>query len=152
MPAPLRVVHAKDPKQDIIDDVSPFTDRIHPLGVELLVAVYERGKQSGGGEIKSAGGIIIPKVIGDGQGGRSTSGTLGEDKHQGKVGLVMKIGPAAFIEDAAHRWGERTPQVGDWVVFNVGDTFGYDLPCDRRVRQVQDVDVHAITDDPDIIW
>lgn len=132
MPLPLRVVHTTDPKQDIIDDVGSFINGIEPLGAGVLLVMYERGKQKG--DVRTAGGIIVPET---------QTGTLREDKFQGKVGLVMALGPLAFQEDATHQWGGNTPKVGDWVMINVGDTYSFDLPNDRRARIAEDVNVKA---------
>src|SRR6185312_5199214 len=138
MAQPLRVLHDRDPREDIREDVGAVTDTIDPLGAGVLIVMYERGK--GKGEAKTAGGIILANK------------TLDEDKYQGKAGLVMKLGPIAFTDDASHQWGDRVPQVGDWVMVNVGDSFAFDLPGDRRARIVEDVNVKAILRHQDMVW
>ncbi|HWG71257.1 MAG TPA: hypothetical protein VN692_17705 [Steroidobacteraceae bacterium] len=138
MAQPLRVLHDRDPREDIREDVGAVTDTIDPLGAGVLIVMYERGK--GKGEAKTAGGIILANK------------TLDEDKYQGKAGLVMKLGPIAFTDDASHQWGDRVPRVGDWVMVNVGDSFAFDLPGDRRARIVEDVNVKAILRHPDMVW
>lgn len=49
--------------------------------------------------------------------------TKTEDKWQGKVGLVVKIGTIAFEDDEATGtyWHGDGVAVGDWVFFNYGD-------------------------------
>jgi len=138
MAQPLRVLHDRDPREDIREDVGAVTDTIDPLGAGVLIVMYERGK--GKGEAKTAGGIILANK------------TLDEDKYQGKAGLVMKLGPIAFTDDASHQWGDRVPRVGDWVMVNVGDSFAFDLPGDRRACIVEDVNVKAILRHPDMVW
>lgn len=44
-----------------------------------------------------------------------------EDVWQGKVGMILKIGPDAFPE-AETTFGGMKPQLGDWVYHNVQDT------------------------------
>ena len=125
------MTHTVDPKQEIMAEVNAVVESLHPLGAQVLVGTYIRPKMT-------AGGIHIP------------DSTQGEDIYQGKVGLVLKLGPLAFKEDDTHKWGDRVPQVGDWVMFRVGDTF----PCTlgkRAGRFVEDVDVKAILSKPDYV-
>lgn len=141
MPQPLRVVETEDPRRLIEESVGWAVETIEPLGAEILLVMYERGKQRG--EVKTTGGIIVPEM---------KTGALAEDKYQGKAGLLMRMGPLAFTEDGSHRWGGRTPRPGDWVLVNINDTFAFDLPGDRRARIVEDVNVRAILQRPDVVW
>jgi co-chaperonin GroES (HSP10) len=127
----IAMVHDEEPKAAIWKDIEPYLGDVEVLGARVLVAVYVRPKQS-------AGGIYLPDR------------TVDEDKYQGKVGLVLALGPIAFEDDATHRFGAIKPEVGDWVVFSVGDTFGLEIGT-RRCRSVEDVDVHLIIDRPDMI-
>lgn len=43
-----------------------------------------------------------------------------EDVWQGKVAMVLKIGPDAFTENAS-TFNGRKPEVGDWVYHNVNE-------------------------------
>lgn len=145
MPAPLRVIQSSDPAQDIMDDVGEFIPHFRPVGAGVLLVMYERGNQKGGGEVKTKGGIIVPNTA---------TGALAEDKYQGKVGLVVALGPIAFTEDASHRWGDAVPQVGDWVLISIGDSYSFDLPGPRRARMVDDVNVKLIVSREafDAVW
>lgn len=131
MATAIAMVHDEDPKAAILQDLSPYLGQIEVLGARVLVAVYVRPKQS-------AGGIYLPDK------------TVDEDRYQGKVGLVLSLGPIAFQDDATHRFGTIKPEVGDWVVFSVGDTFGLELGK-RRCRSVEDVDIHMVLPRPDMI-
>jgi len=128
----LAMVHFKDPKKEILDDIGAQISTVQVLGARVLVGVYVR-------PTKTAAGIIL------------TDKSADEDKYQGKVGLVLKLGPIAFQDDATHRFGDIKPKVGDWVVFNVGDTFGMEVGK-RRCRSVEDVDIHMIIERPDGLW
>lgn len=155
MGAPVRILHHKDPAQEIWDDIGWLIEGLTPTGADVLLAMYERVGQ---GESRTPGGIIIP----DTKGGAAT-----EDKYQGKVGLVVKMGPLAFQEDDNHKWGNVVPKIGDWVLINVNEAFSFDVPVyrksatrigspdgTRRMRLAQDVYARIIASPMvfDAIW
>jgi co-chaperonin GroES (HSP10) len=125
-------VHASDPKQEIFDEIGQYVDDLEPLNVGIVVAVYKRPE-------KTAGGVFIADRSRD------------NDETMGKVGLVLRLGEMAFQDDPSHRFGTRKPKVGDWVVFTPGDTRPFHLGT-RMCRFIEDVNVRAITQRPDIIW
>lgn len=132
MVAAIKMVHATDPREAILAQTRAYVDNMDVLGARLLIATYIRPE-------KTAGGIIL------------TAKTRDEDDYQGKVGLVLKLGPIAFTEDADHQWGDVKPKVGDWVLVSIGDTRRLQVgqnPC----RFVQDVNVQAIIKDPDAVY
>jgi hypothetical protein len=133
MPNPLRMIHDVDPKQELLEATTEAMTSIEPLGASVLLAMYKRPD-------RLVSGLYIPNKTQD------------EDKYQGKVGLVVKLGPIAFREDSTHQWGDRIPHPGDWVIINIGDAFSFDLPNDRRARIVEDVHIKAITRQPDLVW
>ncbi|MDE2467166.1 MAG: hypothetical protein KGL35_00040, partial [Bradyrhizobium sp.] len=94
----LKMVHAVDPADEIRSEVGKLVDDIEVLGAQVLVAAYIRPE-------RTAGGILLPDV---------PNSTRAEDEYQGKVGLVLKCGPLAFVEDDKHHWGSRIPKAGDW--------------------------------------
>lgn len=129
--AAIRMAHVADPKEAIWRDVRSFVDRVAIVNpYEVMLASYER---AGSGEARTAGGIIIPETAAD------------EDKFQGIVGLVLKMGELAFTGDEHHKWGSRTPTVGDWVTFRVGDTHPFTVGK-RMVRLISDASVRLILD------
>ena len=81
------------------------------------------------------GGIIKPQKL------------LDEDRYQGKVGLVLKLGPIAFKFDEDPE-GKNAPKVGDWVLYRAADTseigIGEGAPC----RVLYDDSVIMVVDDP----
>jgi|SRR6185437_9619383 len=126
----------KDPREEIREELKDVLHKVEPLGAQVLVAVFERPKMT-------AGGIELPDIV------------LKEDGFQGKVGMVLKNGPIAFTSDETHRFGDRVPEPGDWVLFSVGDTFPFDLLVPsgkRRCRLVEDVHIRAIVQQPDIVY
>jgi co-chaperonin GroES (HSP10) len=128
----IAMLHKADPRSELQDKVDKLVGLIQPLGTGVMVAVYKR-------PARTAGGIIL------------TDKTKDEDDYQGKVGLVLKLGPIAFEDDATHRFGDAVPKPGDWIVYNVGETFSFELGS-QRCRIIEDVSVRAIIDQPDIVW
>src|SRR6266576_2723707 len=112
---------ATDPSKALLDavgDLSGF-DIFHN---QILVAIYVRPE-------KTSGGIIRP------------GSNVQEDEYQGKVGLVVKVGPAAFLDSDDETFQGQSVKVGDWVVFRVGDGWQLtirDTACriltDRTIR------------------
>jgi hypothetical protein len=73
-----------------------------------------------------------------------------EDVWQGKVGLVIKHGPDAFKDDDDMSFNGQKAELGEWVVFKVGDAWQLtinDWPC----RLVRDSSIRMKTEDPTII-
>lgn len=136
--AAMEMHHEIDPKLQLIEESKGQVDYLHPMGSLVLVSVYVRGGVAGK-EQKTKGGLIIPDSVKD------------EDRHQGKIGVILKMGPLAFKEDETHKWGDNHPKLHDWVVFRVGDTFPF-LIQKRTYRFVEDIDIRAVwTGSPDLL-
>jgi len=111
MPATL-VVHDEDPA-DRLCNLAGNLDDIEIFNNKVLVAVYQRSNES-----KTTGGIIL------------THKTTDEDKYQSKVGLLVKMGPHAFVEVRdPPRWfiDQDDMAEGDWVVFRPSDGWSMTL-------------------------
>ena len=120
---------AKDPKKAIMEMAGDLGD-VEVIGTMVLVGTYYRPE-------KTAGGII-----------RVTQNKE-EDTWQGKVGLVMKLGPDAFRDDEGELF-EQSAKVGEWCVYKVGDGWSLtirDCPC----RLIRDVNIRLKVKDPTII-
>jgi co-chaperonin GroES (HSP10) len=123
----------------LFDAAGPLTD-YEVFHNSVLVATYippERTK----------GGIIL------------SDRSLAESRYQGKVFLVLKIGPLAFKDDSAAKFGGITIEVGDWVVFRPSDgsemfikdhtgTSNDGLSC----RWIEDVLIKGRVRDPSLIY
>lgn len=127
----LLMVHTADPKQAIWDNVSEHLNGIQVMGADVLLGIYVRPD-------KTAGGIIL------------SDKTRGEDVYQGKVAMVLKLGPLAFQEDAANKFPVK-PQVGDWVTVRVGDTFQLQIG-DQPCRLADENDIRLVVERPDVIY
>ena len=87
----------------------------------------------------------------------AASQTQTEDRWQGKVGLVIRLGPQAFVDDDRFNFCGKRAKVGDWVVFSVSDGTALDLvregsmdrvPC----KMILDDQVAAVISRPDIVY
>ena len=119
--------------KDNIENFEPF----HNL---VLVATYVRSDIT-------KGGIII--------GGDRTRA---EDRFQGKIGLVLKVGPTAFKDDKTVTFGGVIVKPGDWVMYRTSDAeeFGFvdeKSPLDfTSARLIQDTLIKGRVTDPERIF
>jgi len=131
------VYDSDEEKQKILSMVDmDEIDRIELFGGRLIVAKWIRSK---------IGSIITVRE------------TKKEDEYQGKVGLVLKVGPLAFVDDENHNWCGLRAKVGDWVMYghSDGSDFNYSLngthdqvPC----KVLNEVEVQAILPRPDFAY
>jgi co-chaperonin GroES (HSP10) len=119
-----------DPKQDIFDKVGDL-DEIQMMNANILVGIYIRPE-------RTRGGIIVQTA-------------QKEDQFQGKVGLVLAIGPLAFKDDDTNKFGGQQLQVGDWVMFRASDGDALDVNG-QRCRLLQDVTVRMKIAQPDTVY
>ncbi len=128
---PMKMTHAVDPKQDLIEKLGDLSE-IEVFNNNIMVAIYIRPS-------KTKSGIFL------------TDDTTEQDKYQGKVGLIVKMGNSAF-EDETGRWFKGVQvKVGDWVVFRPSDgwSIAYNgQPC----RIMDDVVIRGRVKHPDAIW
>lgn len=121
---------AHNPRQAILDFVGDL-DGIEVMGDRVLVGIYMRPETS-------KGGIIRPDV------------NKVEDLWQGKVGLILKLGPNAFINPETGEKYEQALKEGDWGVFFVGD--GKPMEVNGAAcRLVKDVSFVAKIDNPEMV-
>lgn len=135
----MRCVEPEGLREKLLADLGPTVEKMKLQRNRCLVASY----------IKPAvtkGGIIIPTTSGE------------EDRWQGKVGLLIAVGPSAFnydevadaiqkAEQAAYEDGEgeptdealaaalegalescNVPRVGDWVAYRTSETHEFGVP------------------------
>jgi co-chaperonin GroES (HSP10) len=125
-----------DPKAALWDSLGDTIKSVNPKPYELLVATYIRPE-------KTKGGIFVPDR------------TLTEDRFQGKVGLVLKLGEFCFEDDAKAKWGSFRPAVGDWVIFRASDGWEVFVGDGREgtaCRFVHEGNIVGLIDDPDFIF
>lgn len=131
MPA-MAMIHNVDPREDHFAKAGNLSD-VEVFNNQVLVVVYERPE-------KTVGGIIVPDSARD------------EDKTQGKVGLIAKLGPNAF-KDPTGQWGFEglDMQVGDWIYFRASD--GWAITFNKKLcRILDDTNVRGRIQHPDQAW
>jgi co-chaperonin GroES (HSP10) len=127
---------ASDPKQAILDAVGDQLEGVEVFNSDVLVATFARPE-------KSAGGVLLPQSQSK------------EDEYQGKVGLVLKMGPSAFKYIGRFEHEGQSPQVGDWVLYRASDGWATHLRSANardskgvHVRFIESENIRAIVDDP----
>lgn len=122
-------------KRRVMDALSKLSDMRVTLN-RTLIAVWVRpeARDLGGGK----------KLF-------MTDNTRAEDVYQGCTGLVIALGPQAFVSDANVHF-EVCPKIGDWVLFrrqNAGLRFKHnDIDC---VLLDNETPVMAIVSRPDYV-
>lgn len=118
-------------KQTILDTIGDLAS-IQVMQNMVLVATYIRPE-------KTSGGLYLPDSAKE------------EDIYQGKVGLVLKLGPTAFVDQEENRFGDLSAKLHDWCVYRVGDA--WDLTI-RGVhcRLIRDSNIRLVVNDPEEIF
>jgi co-chaperonin GroES (HSP10) len=132
------MLHDADPRQTLLDKVGELSG-VEVFGGDILVAIYKRPE-------KTKSGLIL------------VDSTRGEDVHQGKVGLVLKLGPTCFVDEDGNKF--RDIDVGDWVVFRPSDGWRATLNTQKTntsedlvdCRIVSDLSIRLRVTDPDTIY
>jgi hypothetical protein len=106
-PTIAKISQAQDTKQAIIDAVGDLSG-IDVFNDLVLLGTYIRPE-------KTAGGIIRPKD------------NVDEDEHQGKVGLVLKVGPGANSDWENDQEAGQNAMLHTWVVFQTANTWKFQL-------------------------
>lgn len=137
---PLSKEAGYDPAGDIHDKLSAARVNLDDIRVEhnnVLVACYI-------GPEKIAGSSLF-----------RTQNQQKEDEYQGKIGLVLKVGPGAYVDDASTKFHGRTVAVGDWVV--TASTAGWQIKLGGMLggvlcKVVQDTSVKMVVADPETVF
>lgn len=128
---PMKMAHDADPSKEILETVGDLSE-LEIFNNQILVGIYIRPQ-------KTKGGIIL------------TDATVDEDRYQGKVGLVLKVGASAFQDEKGQWFKNVDIKVGDWVVFRPSDGWAIAVngaPC----RILEDYSVRARVQHPDHVW
>jgi co-chaperonin GroES (HSP10) len=128
---PMKMKHTIDPKKEILDAVGDIKE-VEIFNNQILVGIYIRPQMT-------ASGILL------------TDKTVDEDKYQGKVGLVLKMGPEAFVDESGKWFKNMKIKVGDWVVFRPSDGWSVSING-KSCRILDDVAVRGRVQSPDIVW
>jgi len=125
------MAHETDPKQVLLDELGDISD-VEIFHNQILCAVYLRPN-------KTKSGIFL------------TDSTVDEDKYQSKVGLIIKKGPDAFVDDTNRWFNNITLDLHDWVVFRPSD--GWSVTVNNVIcRILDDTNVRGRIQQPDQVW
>ena len=70
---------------------------------------------------------------------------------QSKVGLVLKKGPSAFVDETGEWFHGTAVEVNDWIVLRPSD--GWEINVNGvACRIVDDISVRGLIDNPDRVW
>ena len=133
MPAML-MQHDVQPDEALLKDLGPLDD-IEIFNNQVLCAVYIRPQ-------KTKSGLYL------------TAQTTDEDRHQSKVGLIVKMGPKAFADSSGEWFDGASFKEGDWVVFRPSDGWAITINPETKVlcRVLDDVNVRGRVQHPDQVW
>jgi co-chaperonin GroES (HSP10) len=127
----MRMEHASDPADTIRSEMGDISD-IEIFHNQVLVAVYIRPE-------KTKSGLFIPAQ------------TREEDKYQGKVGLIIKKGADAFVDDSGKWFKGVNLDVGNWIYFRPSD--GWAITVHGQLcRILDDTDIRGRIPAPDSVW
>ena len=127
----IAMLHEVDPKETLLNELGDIS-KVELLNTQVLVAVYIRPE-------KTMGGIFI------------AAKTLDEDRYQSKVGLVIKTGPSAFVDEGGKWFSNLDLKAGDWIVFRPSD--GWDVTINGVLcRMFNDTAIRARIPHPDNVY
>lgn len=124
--------HDVDPKEEIYKNVKDYLDHIEVFNNQILVATYIRPQ-------RTKSGIYI------------TDQNRGEDQWQSKIGLVVKMGPTAFLDTSGQWFKDVSIEIDDWVILRPSD--GWNLTINNNpFRMVEDIHIKGRIKHPDFVW
>lgn len=130
------IASGEDPKDALLEALGDISG-LEIFHNQVMVATYIRPE-------RTSGGIYLPDK------------TLTEDRFQGKVGLVVKLGPLAFKDAGALvQFGGVTLQEGDWVFYRPADgleLFSVDATGGVPCRIFEDSQIMGRVPDPAMLW
>jgi len=128
---PMLMQHDVDPKDDLLKQVGNLSG-VDIFNNAVLVALYVRPQ-------KTKSGIILTDKYTD------------EDRIQGKAGLIIKMGNAAFVDDGGNWFKDAKIGLHDWVIFRPSD--GWPVSVNGvSCRLIDDTAIRGKIDAPDRIW
>lgn len=129
----MQISESHDAKEALITALGSALDKIKVFGPQVLVATYIA-------PTKTKGGILRPQ------------GNITEDLYMGILGLVVKKGPLAFQDDKDLKieWKGQDVKIHEWCIFRFSSAWEFHLNG-VSVRLIEDRDIRAVVDDPEVI-
>jgi co-chaperonin GroES (HSP10) len=123
--------HNGDPRKKLKEQIGNI-DNIEIFNNQILLAVYIRPQ-------KTKSGIYLP------------DSTVGEDQYQSKVGLLLKKGATAFVDEENRWFRDAEFELDDWLVFRPSD--GWAITINNTLcRVLDDTAVRMRVQQPDQAW
>lgn len=123
-----------DFKAAVLKILKPWLDnpgnKLH--GSDVLMATYVEPE-------KTAGGIIVPQT------------KTHEARFQGKIGLVVKLGPTAFKYDGQYEFEGDAPKIGDYVMFHASAPRELSI-LGTSCKLIDSSQIKMTVEDPTSIW
>ena len=133
----VEVVHEEDPKQALLKQIGEIPEGLVQFS-RILVAIYKPPMVE-----KTAGGIILTDKM--------KEEDLREYHWQGKVGLIVAMGPQAYVDDENTQFHGTANKVGDWVWFRPSDGMNCEVN-EVFCRLMHERDIIGTVPHPDAIW
>lgn len=123
--------HDVDPKEKLLAELGDISN-IEIFNNQILVAVYVRPN-------KTKSGLYLSDNV------------VAEDRYQGKVGLLVGMGPAAFQDDSGQWFNNASFNLHDWLVFRPSE--GWSITVNGVLcRMLSDTQVKMRIPSPDTAW
>ena len=128
---PMIMEHDGDPKEKILEALGDLSN-VEVFNTQVLVAVYIRPQ-------KTKSGLYL------------SDKTIDEDRYQGKVGLLVKMGPHAFHDESGEWFNDTSFRLHDWLVYRPSD--GWSITVNGVLcRMLSDTQIKMRIQSPDAVW
>lgn len=127
--------YRNDPRAFLLERCALWLPKCRVFHNWVITATYYLPDYLGKPESK----IILPDSVHD------------EALSQGKIGLVIKMGPLAFQDDEHIKFRGQKLEVGEWVQYDIME--GRQFTVDRiHCRRLKDTQVVFAWDDPRLVY
>lgn len=128
---PMLMEHVVDPKNALLKQVGDLSS-IDIFNNAVLVALYVRPQ-------RTKSGLYLTDKYTD------------EDRIQGKAGLIIKMGPSAFVDESGNWFKDVKIGLNDWVIFRPSD--GWSVSVNGiSCRLIDDTAIRGRIATPDMVW
>ena len=124
--------YAQNPHKAILDFILPYVDKIRLSADKILVVTYRQPE-------KTEGGIFL------------SAKTQEEDLYQSAAGLILKVGSAAFRDDAKTTFGGFKAEPLEWITFRPVHGSAREI-AGLHCRFLQDLHIDGVIEDPNLVW
>lgn len=127
----MKMEHDADPKDKLLSELGDLSN-VEIFNNQILVGVYIR-------PTKTKSGIYLTDKYAE------------EDQYQGKLGLIVAMGAAAFQDDSGQWFNNASLNIGDWVCFRPSD--GWSVTVNGVLcRVLADTQVKMRVPSPDMVF